>query len=171
MNRLLKLALLASIVQVLTACPGKDGDGNGNRDAFVTSANSCLNYIYNQQYGYYMDNQGRRVNCNQGYFNGQNNNFMPYYNYNGSQYQNGCSSWSMYFPSAYYVPILVGGQYMCVNSSYYSSVPGFNNYYAGYNYAYPTYAYSCQYGVNCPASCLSAGIGGGWLGGTLALCW
>lgn len=178
MKKIIFITTLAAMtLGALTGCPGK---GGSKGDQFVTSPNSCFNYTYVQpvqgQNPYYMNQQQQPVNCNPGYYQGYNNYFQPYNQYVNGQYMNGCASWSQVYPGSYYVPMqIVGYGTMCVNTAYYQQLPGFNQYYSNYG-AYPTYAQSCQQGVNCPASCFSAGGGGAqnggsyWLGGTLSVC-
>ncbi|MGE0762720.1 MAG: hypothetical protein AB7N80_05530 [Bdellovibrionales bacterium] len=170
---ILTLSAFATLL-ALAACDKKSGGG----DKFVTAANSCFNYTYNQQYGYYTDTNGNRVNCEQGQFNGLNN-FVPYNQMINGQFFNGCSSWSQVYPGSFYVPVNIQGYgAICVKQNYMTTLPGFNQYYNYYG-TFPTQARSCRYGMNC-GNCyggVNAGVNVGnqfagfWLGGTLALCW
>ncbi len=157
----------------LTACPGGGGK-KGNE--FVTSPNSCFNYTYNHQTGGYVDPRtGQPVQCTPYYFGaGSNGQFMPWNQFQGGQFVNGCETWSNVYPGSFYVPMnVMGAGMMCVKVTYFNSVPGWNSWYT-MNGAFPSYAMNCQVGVNCPANCFGASAGANagplWLGGTLALC-
>lgn len=168
--------LAAMTLGALTGCPGK---GGSKGDQFVTSPNSCFNqpYVHPTNPGGtpYYGTPGQPVNCNPYMYGaGYNNYFMPYNQYMNGQMVNGCASWSSVYPDSYYVPMQIAGYgMMCVKTSYFQQLPGWNGFYGGYG-SYPTYAMNCQMGVNCPASCFSAGGGQNngsyWLGGTLAVC-
>lgn len=187
-------ATAALVIGALTGCPGKGGKG----DQFVTSPNSCLQYSYQPTQpgmpypnpttypggaypggypggaypggypaGQYYNPAGQPVNCNPYMYGGANGYFMPAIN-------NACSSWSMYYPDSYYVPMQMatpyGMQMMCVKTSYFYTIPGWNNYYNMYG-AYPTYG--CMPGMpGCAGAsgCLSAGGAGGWGGAQISFC-
>ncbi len=184
MKKLVMILGATLMTVALTACPDKGGGG----DKFVSSPTSCFqgNYYYNSATGQYVDRTtGQVVNCNQGYFNGYNNNYLPYNSMFGGQYMQGCESWTgSYYGGQYitaqYVGVNIAGYGpICVRTDYFGSVPGWNSYqnYWGYS-GYPNTARFCQYGVNCPTGCyagagLSAGaqVGPFWLGGTLAMCY
>ena len=206
MKRLvMTLGALLTLVS-LTACPDKGGNG----DKFVTAENSCFNYAQSVQTGQYYrypgtpgyggnppgynppgygpgnpagynppgtGYPGQPVNCNQGQFNGM---IAPYNMYNNGMYINGCAAYSTFYPGTVYYPVNIQGYgYVCVKQEYFYGLPGMSqwiNYYG----TYPTYARSCQVGVNCGgcyngagAGSVSAGVsstGNFWLGGTLGLC-
>lgn len=171
MKKLMLSLLAIASVTLLTACPDKGGGGKNH----VTTPTSCNNYVYNQQYGYFMDRTGKRVNCDQGPYFGQGNYYTPYQNYTGGQYQNGCSIYNTWGTT--YVPMQTQTYgVVCVSTASFYQIPNFNTYYSHYG-SFPSYAMSCQYGVNCPSNCIggagvSAGVNLGpiWIGGTLAAC-
>lgn len=182
MKQLLILILAVTGVLTLTACPDKgkkNGDGTVVASPAATGA-SCNTpgYYFNHYYNYYTDQAGNRVDCTPGPLgNAYNNNYLPYNQYWNGSYISGCSSWSQVYPGSSYIPVQVPPYgYVCVNTSSFQQIPyysSYSNFYGGY----PSYARSCQYGVNC-GSCLGGGgvsagvnLGGLWLGGTLALCW
>jgi hypothetical protein len=167
MKKLVLTIAVGLTMLTLTACPDSNKGDSSNKN-FLTSPNSCINYQYNAQLGYYVTPQGQRVNCNPGMYGQTGGGY-----YGAPLYGQGCEGWSYYYPGTAYVPINYGSQIMCVRVDYLQTVPGYNNYYSLYG-SYPSYAQSCQYPY-CPTSCLSGGGGyqndGYWLGGTLALCW
>ena len=174
MKKLILTFLALASVLTLTACPDKGGGGKNH----VTTPNSCNNFRYNHQLGGYEDPRypGRVVNCNQGpYGTGNNGIYTPYNQYLHGQQINGCSSWSQFYPGNIYVPIQTATYgIVCANVSSFMQVPMYSYYYSYYQ-RYPTYAASCQYGVNCPSSCIGgsgsmSNSSGLWLGGSLALC-
>lgn len=208
MKRLV-MTLVAMLTLVsLTACPDKGGNGDQFVTAENSCFNYARNMQTGQYYplpgtnpaypagayppgayppgayppGAYPPGAvpGQPINCNQGQFANYNGMIVPYNTIYNGQYMTGCSIYSTYYPGTIYYPVNIQGYgYVCVKQQYFYSLPGFGAYQQYYG-GFPTYARTCQTGVNCGgcyggagAGSVSAGVstGGFWLGGTLGLCY
>lgn len=166
MKKLIAAAIALAVASALTAC-SKGGKGGGG-DQLAYGPNSCLNYRYDANTGYYYDSNNRVVQCN----NYGQNYFWPGA---GNQFGNACDIYRQWFPYDQYVPLrMQDGQLWCVKTTYYMNVmPMYSSYYM--QGIYPSY--TCQPGVNCGPRCFAGAgananvqFGGLYLGGTLGVC-
>ena len=162
LNKIGLIALAAYGVLALSAC-GK----TSNSSAASTPASTCTTAAdgtLRDQYGrlcnsaaatstcpaagYYTNSYGQTVACTPGQtINNYPPNGYPYPT-NPTGYTDGCSYWTQYYQTPY-VPMILQGQYVCVNYQWLNSYAAGSSYYNNYDYYYYYPPYSQGNGGGC----------------------
>lgn len=128
-------------------------DANTGQLCTGSNTNTCSGYIWDPTQNRYEDSNGNPVNCNQSGYPG-----YPGYP-GGSGYGGGCEQWNQQYAHTgyYYVPVVIGGQMVCLRHDLVGIGQGYNIPYDPYGGSY----YACSW--NDPY-CGSGGYGGGYGG-------
>ena len=138
----------ASTPATSTCTAAADGtlrDQNGRLCSTATGTSTC------PAAGYYTNSYGQTVQCVPG--QAINNGAPTGYPYptNPTQNTDGCSYWTQYYQTPY-VPMILNGQYMCVNYNYINGYAAGSSYYNNYDYYYQYPPYSSSGGSSCDKS-------------------
>jgi hypothetical protein len=151
-NRLLGYLFIVGAMLFLTACPKTKNSANtsSNTSCTVRSDGSVRNQNGDlctsgsavcPNTGYYRDEDGYNQQCNPGERIYLNYNYP--YSTNPTQYTDGCRQWTQMY-NALYIPMLLNGDYVCVDYEWLNQYSMGSSYYNNYEYyyQYPPYNWS-----------------------------